>query len=86
MAIPMTHLDTITEHILTHARAGRMAWAGRMSAKEQRRVLGTYLGKGTITLDLPRAEVLHTVSVCFGTDWMITKRINLHTLTVENWT
>ena len=44
-------------------------WGGRMPAKQQREIFGTFLGKGWIKIDGSKDTVSHTVKVCFGLDW-----------------
>lgn len=44
-------------------------WEGRLDAKEQRELIGEYLGKGTIIIDGAKELVANRVSVCFGQDY-----------------
>ena len=47
-------------------------WEGKMPAVEQRRLFGTFFGKGRITINGETETVSHTVRVCFGTDYNTT--------------
>lgn len=42
-------------------------WAGRMAAKDQRKLFGKVIGRGVIIIDGDDETVGHNVSVCFGT-------------------
>ena len=44
-------------------------WNGKLSAKEQREMFGSYIGKGTFYIDGSRESVEVAKTVCFGTDW-----------------
>lgn len=44
-------------------------WEGRLGAREQRELIGEYLGKGTIIIDGEKELVANRVSVCFGLDY-----------------
>lgn len=44
-------------------------WQGKLTAAEQRALIGRYIGKGKIVIDGEREEVLNRVRVCFGHDW-----------------
>lgn len=44
-------------------------WAGKLSAAEQRALLGRYLGKGTIIIDGNCETVCNRVKVAFGLDY-----------------
>lgn len=50
-------------------------WRGRMSAKDQRRLFGRFLGKGLIQIDGERELLDHWRKVCFGLDSECTARI-----------
>ena len=43
-------------------------WTGRLSADEQRKWFGLYLGKGTLHINGTEETIEMNVSVCFGTD------------------
>lgn len=43
-------------------------WAGKMTAAEQRALMGRNLGKGTIVIDGTAEIVCNRVKVCFGLD------------------
>jgi hypothetical protein len=45
------------------------AWQGRMTAADQRKLFGQFLGKGLIVIDGRTEQVQHIVKVCFGLDW-----------------
>lgn len=47
-------------------------WKGKLTAKEQRTLFGSYLGKGTIYIDGATETVEVVRTVCFGTDYEIT--------------
>ena len=51
-------------------------WQGKMTATEQRNLMGVYLGKGTIVIDGEQETIEHYVKVCFGLDSSLTKSIN----------
>lgn len=44
-------------------------WQGKLTAAEQRALIGRYIGKGKIVIDGEREEVLNRVKVCFGHDY-----------------
>lgn len=44
-------------------------WKGRMTAVEQRRLMGRFLGKGMIVIDGTTETVCNRVKVCFGHDY-----------------
>ena len=44
-------------------------WSGKMSAQQQRDLMGRFLGKGTIIIDGASEVVKNRVKVCFGMDW-----------------
>lgn len=44
-------------------------WSGKMTADEQRKLFGRYIGKGTIVIDGQNETVHNQVSVGFGQDW-----------------
>lgn len=44
-------------------------WSGKLSAKEQRNLMGRVLGKGTIIIDGETETICNRVKVCFGLDW-----------------
>lgn len=44
------------------------AWRGRLTAAEQRALLGRFVGKGVLWIDGAAETVEHHVKVCFGTD------------------
>lgn len=44
-------------------------WKGKLSALEQRSLLGRFLGKGTIIIDGETETVCNRVKVCFGHDY-----------------
>jgi hypothetical protein len=43
-------------------------WAGKLTAAEQRSLMGRALGKGRIVVDGERETVANRVKVCFGMD------------------
>lgn len=47
----------------------------KLTAKEQRKLFGQYLGKGTIIIDGADETIVHRVKVCYGSDWEDTARI-----------
>lgn len=55
-------------------------WRGRLSAKEQRALLGRYLGKGLITIDGAEERVKMTVKVCFGLDFDVRQDLSWNEL------
>lgn len=44
-------------------------WSGKMTADEQRKLFGRFIGKGTIVIDGKEETVHNQVSVGFGQDW-----------------
>ena len=44
-------------------------WKGKLSAAEQRSLLGRFLGKGTIVIDGANETICNRVKVCFGLDY-----------------
>lgn len=44
-------------------------WKGKMSAIEQRSLMGRFLGKGNIVIDGEQETVCNRVKVAFGLDW-----------------
>ena len=44
-------------------------WRGKLTAQEQRSLLGCFLGKGTIEINGALETIRHTVKVCFGHDF-----------------
>ncbi len=44
-------------------------WKGKLSAVEQRKLMGRFFGKGTIVIDGAQETVCNRVKVCFGQDW-----------------
>ncbi len=64
-------------------------WSGKMTAKDQRRVFGRYLGKGNVVINGAKETVEMVVSICFGTDWDVRESLTwaalcaaCHTVTV----
>ena len=54
---------------LTERRGSPLAvWKGRLSAAEQRSLIGRVVGRGTFVIDGASERIEHWVSVCFGTD------------------
>lgn len=47
-------------------------WTGRLKAQEQRKLFGTFLGKGRLVIDGATETVCHVVKVCFGLDYEVT--------------
>lgn len=45
------------------------AWAGRMTAAEQRALFGRFIGKGRIVIDGTQETICNRVKVCFGLDY-----------------
>ena len=43
-------------------------WSGKLTAAEQRALLGRFLGKGKVWIDGANETVEHHVKVCFGAD------------------
>jgi hypothetical protein len=43
-------------------------WHGRLTAADQRKLFGKYLGKATLSISGEDEMLKHTVMVCFGTD------------------
>ena len=52
------------------------AWAGTMSAKDQRALFGQFLGKGRVCINGTYETVSHSRRVCFGTDFETTAKIS----------
>ena len=44
-------------------------WAGKMSAAEQRQLMGRFIGKGTIIINGDNETVCNRVKIAFGQDW-----------------
>ncbi len=44
-------------------------WYGHMPAKQQRELFGMFLGKGTIHMNGAKETLVHSKTVCFGTDF-----------------
>jgi hypothetical protein len=44
-------------------------WEGHLNATEQRKLIGEYLGGGTIVIDGTLETIARRVSVCFGLDY-----------------
>jgi hypothetical protein len=44
-------------------------WEGRLTAAEQRALLGRFLGKGWLRVDGGAERVTHTIKVAYGMDW-----------------
>ena len=44
-------------------------WKGKLTAKEQRVLMGQVIGKGTIVINGKEETVSNLVSVCFGQDY-----------------
>lgn len=44
-------------------------WEGRLNASEQRKLIGEYLGGGTIIIDGTKELIYRRVKVCFGLDY-----------------
>lgn len=44
-------------------------WQGRLSASEQRSLMGRFFGKGIIVIDGATETVCNRVKVCFGHDY-----------------
>lgn len=44
-------------------------WEGKLTAAEQRKLFGRYLGRGTIVIDGTAETVHNRVKVCFGLDY-----------------
>jgi hypothetical protein len=42
-------------------------WQGRMTANDQRALLGRFVGKGLLIINGNDETIYHNVSVCFGT-------------------
>jgi hypothetical protein len=42
-------------------------WSGRLSAADQRKLFGKFIGKGILVINGENETVNHEVSVCFGT-------------------
>jgi len=60
-------------HFLLEQKGSVLAtWKGKMSAKQQRELFGTFMGKGEIFIDGEREVVLHTVKVAYGRDYETT--------------
>lgn len=43
-------------------------WAGHLSAKEQKEIIGRFIGKGKIWINGNDETIEHHRKVCFGTD------------------
>lgn len=48
-------------------------WSGNMSAKDQRKLFGQYIGKGKLFIDGSNETIEHYRKVCFGLDSECTK-------------
>lgn len=44
-------------------------WSGKMSANEQRKLFGRFIGKGKIIIDGENEMISNRVKVCFGHDY-----------------
>lgn len=44
-------------------------WEGKMTAKDQRKLFGANIGKGTIVINGEQETICNRVSVCFGLDY-----------------
>lgn len=45
------------------------AWAGKLTAAEQRALFGRFIGKGQIVIDGAAETICNRVKVCFGLDY-----------------
>lgn len=55
-------------YLLDQTNSVTARWEGKLSAAEQRKIFGRYLGRGTIVIDGDRELVFNRVKVCFGLD------------------
>jgi hypothetical protein len=62
-------IDNLTQFILTKTGTIWGTWSGKLTAVEQRALLGRYIGKGTIVINSFEETVCNRVKVCFGQDW-----------------
>ena len=51
------------------------SWAGKMPAKDQRKLFGRFLGKGRVYISGSGERIEHHVKVCFGLDSDMTERL-----------
>lgn len=65
--------------LVSHGQSIFGRWNGRLPARDQRELFGTFLGKGWLTINGADDTVSHTVKVCFGTDFD-TQRYSVHEL------
>ena len=59
-------------------------WKGKMAAKQQRELFGTFFGKGEININGAKETIAHTVSRCFGCDYEITFAATFATIDASN--
>ena len=62
----MTHFLLANENNI-HAK-----WVGHMTAKDQRRLFGQFLGKGRVIIDGENERLAHVRKCAFGTDFDVT--------------
>ena len=53
--------------LLEHTGSIWGRWKGRLTAADQRRLFGRFVGKGTLAIDGSDETITHIISVCFGT-------------------
>jgi hypothetical protein len=63
------HAATLALFLLEHTGSVCGTWRGRLTAVEQRALLGRFIGKGLLVIDGGNERVCMIVKVCFGTDF-----------------
>ena len=70
------HAANLAHFLKTRTGSVYGKWCGTMPAKEQRALMGRFLGKGTLVIDGATEHVRHNRKVCFGTDFETTHNLS----------
>jgi hypothetical protein len=68
----MQHAADLALFLLERKGSIFAKWKGKLTADEQRKLFGRFLGKGTIEIDGTDETLVHWVKVCFGQDYDVT--------------
>tara|TARA_R110002124_G_scaffold128157_2_gene288534 strand:+ start:14336 stop:14596 length:261 start_codon:yes stop_codon:yes gene_type:complete len=63
------YVENLTAFLQQNTGSCLSVWSGKMTATDQRKLFGRFLGKGTIVINGANETICNRVKVCFGLDW-----------------
>ena len=65
----MDYAASLALHLVEHTGSTLGRWSGKLSAEEQRDLMGRVIGKGTIVIDGKDETIFNRVSIAYGRDY-----------------